>query len=88
MRMNNEDFDPVYTWAKWNRSKIGTKGLYVYTRTIGTVPFGTAPFGTAIRTLLGPLKERFYLEQFGSTWNRSIFSIVSRAFKEGVWYFS
>ena len=48
--------DPVYTWAKWNLSKIGTSGPCVYTRTVGT-----GPFGTAIRAILAPLKDRFHL---------------------------
>ena len=41
--------------VKWNRSKIGTNGRCVYTRTLGTVPFGTT-----IRTLLDPLNERSF----------------------------
>ena len=51
--------DPVYTGAKWNRSKIVMNGPCVYIRTVGTVPFGTA-----IRSLLAPLKERFHLRTF------------------------
>ena len=51
-KLYEKRFWPRLHLSQWNRSKIGTNGPCVYTGTLGT----------AIRTLLGPLKERFQLE--------------------------
>ena len=62
--------DPIYTGAKWNRSKIGTNGPCVYTGAVGIVPFGAA-----IQALLALISVFALLFQVPNTKENWIFVI-------------